>query len=57
VEYIGLIWTLAYKLYALVLLRLYPSRPGAKLSSLAPFIGLKEFVIPIAIVKDLSIGL
>ena len=56
-EYIGLVRALARKLYALVLLRLYPPRSDAKLSSLGSLVGLKEFVVPIAIVEDLSTGL
>jgi hypothetical protein len=57
VEYTSLIRALVRKLYALALLRLYPSRSGAKPSPIGSFIGLKEFVIPIAIVEDLSTGL
>jgi hypothetical protein len=57
VEYISFVGALARKLYALALLRPYPPRSGAKLSPIGSFIGLKEFVVPIAIVEDLSIGL
>jgi hypothetical protein len=57
VEYISLIGVLAYKLYALALLRLYPPRLGAKPSPIGSFVGLKEFIVSIAIVEDLSIGL
>jgi hypothetical protein len=57
VEYISLIGVLARKLYTLVLLRLYPPRSGAKPSPISSFVGLKEFIVPIAIVEDLSIGL
>jgi hypothetical protein len=57
VEYISLVGVLARKLYTLALLRLYPSRSGAKLSPIGSFVGLKEFVVLIAIVEDLSTGL
>jgi hypothetical protein len=57
VEYIGLVGVLARKLYTLVLLRLCPSWSGAKPPSLGSLIGPKEFIVPIAVVEDLSIGL
>jgi len=57
VEYASLIRVLVRKLYALVLLRLYPSRSGAKPSPIGSFVGPKEFVVPIAIVEDLGTGL
>jgi hypothetical protein len=57
VEHTGPVRVLAYKLYTLVLLRLYPSRLGTKSSPFGSFIGLKKFIISIAIVEDLSIGL
>ena len=57
VEHIGPVGALAYKLYALALLRPHPPRLGAKLPPFGPFIGLKKFVVPIAIVEDLGTGL
>jgi hypothetical protein len=41
----------------LALLRPRPPRPGAKPPTLNLFVGLKEFVVPIAVVEDPSTGL
>ena len=57
VEYVSLIGALACKLYALALLRLCPSGSGAKLPPIGSFVGPKEFIVPIAVVKDPSTGL
>ena len=57
VEHTSFIGVLARKLYILVLLRLYPPRSDTKPSPIGSFVGLKEFIVPIAVVEDLNIGL
>jgi hypothetical protein len=57
VEHAGSVRTLTCKLRALAFLWLRPPRSDTKLFSSKSLVSLKELVIPIAVVKDLGLGL